>query len=531
MLQAAQTHTNRIITALALGLLALLMLATPDVHAAVNGPYAIPNARIADEAERYNNGDRVGQCLFFVKNIAIKNAGADLGGFGEQTSVYQEKWDEHAAEVSLGEAQRGDVVQWGGSAGGTLPAHTATITKSAGSEGTTSIIDSNVPDGSLKVGRTTLAARNPSGGKYRIWRVGQVADPPTATVGGAAFTLDGLGRVWIAAITSDGSLYYKHTASGPNGWDDLTLVGEAGVWSPQSSPALTVDGTGRVWIAAVRRNGSLYYKRTVSGPNGWGDLTLVGDAASWSPQSSPALTVDGTGAVWIAAVKASGSLYYKHTASGPNGWDDLTLVGEAGVWSPQSSPALTVDGTGRVWIAAVRRNGSLYYKRTVSGPNGWGDLTLVGDAASWSPQSSPALTVDGTGAVWIAAVKASGSLYYKHTASGPNGWDDLTLVGEAGVWSPQSSPALTVDGTGRVWIAAVRRNGSLYYKRTVSGPNGWGDLTLVGDAASWSPQSSPALTVDGTGAVWIAAVKASGSLYYKHTSSGPNGWNGFNRLW
>ena len=476
-----------------------------------------------------------GECVESVRRW-IEGAG---GRLASGSGPYQNYVNSPANLIATGtsstveQARRGDVIQYTYDANRDLWAdgiHTVLVVDNNG-DGTLRIVQSNVPAGS---GRVSVDDRwrpaPPVGFTPYLWRLGQVPEPP-ATVGGRAFTVDGSGRVWIAAVKADGSLYYQHTSSGPNGWDGFSQLGAAGSWSPQSSPAFTVDGAGRVWIAAVKRDGSLYYQHTSSGPNGWDGFSQLGAAGSWSPQSSPAFTVDGAGRVWIAAVKRDGSLYYQHTSSGPNGWDGFSQLGAAGSWSPQSSPAFTVDGAGRVWIAAVKRDGSLYYQHTSSGPNGWDGFSQLGAAGSWSPQSSPAFTVDGAGRVWIAAVKRDGSLYYQHTSSGPNGWDGFSQLGAAGSWSPQSSPAFTVDGAGRVWIAAVKRDGSLYYQHTSSGPNGWDGFSQLGAAGSWSPQSSPAFTVDGAGRVWIAAVKRDGSLYYQHTSSGPNGWDGFSQLW
>jgi hypothetical protein len=135
----------------------------------VNGPLGIANSAIADQAERYANGTYQGQCLVFALAM-IRQAGGPSWAFGLDTSVYQAKWAERAVQISgIANARRGDIVQWGGGAGGNQ-LHTAIITAPGSNP---SVIDSNY--GSVeRVGRGSFSSRNPAGSVYRIWRVGRL---------------------------------------------------------------------------------------------------------------------------------------------------------------------------------------------------------------------------------------------------------------------------------------------------------------------------------------------------------------------
>jgi len=150
-------------------MLSIGLVGARTASAAADGPYSFPNSAIADRAEAHANGASGGQCLVFVTNM-IKSAGGPQFYFGLDTNTYQSQWAQRAASVgSLAEALRGDIVQWGGGAGGTLDPHTAIITV-AGSN--PQVIDSNYGTAE-KVSRGLLSSRSPAGSVYRLWRVGR----------------------------------------------------------------------------------------------------------------------------------------------------------------------------------------------------------------------------------------------------------------------------------------------------------------------------------------------------------------------
>jgi hypothetical protein len=134
-----------------------------------NGPQNFPNSAIADRSDAYAAGAYGGQCLVFATSM-IKAAGGPQFYFGFNTGTYQGQWAQRATEISgIANARRGDIIQWGGGAGGNL-LHTAIVTV-AGSN--PSVVDSNWA-GPEVVGRGSFNSRNVAGSVYRIWRVGKV---------------------------------------------------------------------------------------------------------------------------------------------------------------------------------------------------------------------------------------------------------------------------------------------------------------------------------------------------------------------
>ena len=99
---------------------------------------------------------------------------------------------------------------------------------------------------------------------------------------------------------------------------------------------------------------------------------------------------------------------------------------------------------------------------------------------------------------------------------------------------PSASPSVTVDKQGRVWMFALKEDGDLYYRFTGlknGNPHGWTKFRKAG-TTPWSTSTSPAVTVDKQGRVWMFALKEDGDLYYRFTglkNGNPHGWTKFRK--
>ena len=112
-------------------------------------------------------------------------------------------------------------------------------------------------------------------------------------------------------MTARGELFSRHTEAGGSRWRPAQRV--AGVWSPYSSPATTVDRAGRLWLAAVRTDGSVPVSSMARrlgalAPRGR-EAQLAGHGQSVLPR--------GPGGVRVGTVTALGRPVWGRTAAAP----------------------------------------------------------------------------------------------------------------------------------------------------------------------------------------------------------------------
>ncbi len=258
---------------------------------ALSGPDSFPNSAIADHAEAVPDGTWEGQCIVFVEKMIVQAGGPSLA-FGYNTDTYQAQWAQHAVQVpDIAQALPGDVIQWGGGAGGS-ELHTAIVT-SAGSD--SGVIDSNFgyPLNNELVHRGDFNSRNLSG-DYRIWRLGQVSSPPPpprpdpSWIGD--FTRSGHSQVlfyspsdqhWWLGNYWGSSLHWRlisSTSGFGNTGGDPTWIGDF-THSGHSQVLFYSPADQNWWLGSYSR-GSLGWRRvgiTSGFGNTAGDPTWIGD--------------------------------------------------------------------------------------------------------------------------------------------------------------------------------------------------------------------------------------------------------------
>jgi hypothetical protein len=176
-------------------------------------------------------------------------------------------------------------------------------------------------------------------------------------------------------------------------------MGVAGTWATHVSPVVTSTPHGRLWLAAVTGNGTVE-TRHQRGHGHWGRFDAVGHGASVS--STPALAAAADGRLWLATVGVRGDLTVRRTT--PNGrWRSVTPDG--GRWSPYSSPALATDNAGRMWLAAEHLGGLVAVRSIRPLGTRWQPERPLGPAAKTASTTISPLAVGG---VRVGALSGSG---------------------------------------------------------------------------------------------------------------------------
>ena len=311
------------------------------------------------------------------------------------------------------------------------------------------------------------------------------------------------GRAWSARTTASGSLLVRR----PSG----SVRGLAGAWSPSAAPSMVTDLRGRVWVVATTRNGDVRATHVSAVTGRLGPARRV--ARGSSTTSSPVVVKDPGGGVRLFTVSSAGTLLERHTRGlRADRWTRPHRLGRPGSWSTQAAPAVATDLRGRIHLVAVTRGGRVVSQHTLGGRRDgrWSGFHPVDDR-TWSVTSTPALTVAGNGAVWLATVDDRGGLTVRHSNRKGRWPAGTSLVGP---WSPYASPSLSVDFRGRTWLAAVGEDGRLVVRWAGAGSTTWRPAHGLPNAKR-SLTASPTVTSAPDGGVLVGVTDPKGRTQWR----------------
>lgn len=201
--------------------------------------------------------------------------------------------------------------------------------------------------------------------------------------------------------------------------------------------------------------------------------------------------------------RIAGTYFYR--VKGHNYWGESA-------WSNIQSAVVLIPGT--LWLDAINNaDGDGYY--TVN----WG----VAVRANWytlqeddnAAFSSPTNRYVGTNLSWSAAGQGIGTYYYRVRAEGLTGvgpWSETRSTSVYPPATPYLNPIYNADGDGAYdvsWLTAARATG----------------YTLQEDDNS--SFNSPITRYSGPNLSWSASSQATGTYYYRVSSSGPTGSSGW----
>ncbi|OGG44698.1 MAG: hypothetical protein A3F84_28760 [Candidatus Handelsmanbacteria bacterium RIFCSPLOWO2_12_FULL_64_10] len=349
-----------------------------------------------------------------------------------------------------------------------------------------------------------------------------------------SLSVDGSGNVYVTGGSYNGSngdyLTVKYDVDGNQVWE-RRYNGPAN--SQEQARALSVDGSGNVYVTGTSHNGSnndyltlkynsggnLVWERRYNGPANRDDL-------------ASSLSVDGSGNVYVTGESGNASnsdyLTLKYDSAGNLAWE-RRYNGAAN--NNDGAYALSIDGSGNVYVTGGSWNGSnfdyLTLKYDSAGNLAW-ERRYNGPANSHELAKS--LSVDGSGNVYVTGESENAS-----------NSDYLTLKYDSGgnlVWERRyngptnnfdSAHALSVDGNGNVYVTGSSDNGSNFDYLTLKYDSG-GNLVWERryNGSANNRDEAYTLSVDGSGNVYVTGSSNNGNnpdyLTLKYDSGGNLVW-------
>ena len=291
-------------------------------------------------------------------------------------------------------------------------------------------------------------------------------------------------------------------------WQQPVAVTDAG--NDQYRPSVAVDGSNRAWVFWAENHGSNFdiYARSVGNSGPQERVQITTEAGS---DIDPVAATDASGTVWVAWQgwhNGRAAIYTSHQNGKSFTPPEKITNSDKNEWNP----AIATDKTGRIAVAwDSYRNGNYdVYARIDSGGK-WGQETPIAATARY--EAYPSIAFDPRGRLWVAyeeggkgwgkdlgTYASSGIALYKGRAIRLRGLEpdgrlvaldaplDTKLVG---------TPTLQADQTGTQTDSQsfdpVPAN---VLKRLPDDGNGWPEHV--------ASNSLPRLSIDGTGRFWLA---------------------------
>lgn len=315
---------------------------------------------------------------------------------------------------------------------------------------------------------------------------------------------------------SPASLSFSFTAGTPNPASQSVVITSPGASLTFTAAASTTSGG--MWLSVSPTSGSVNATLTISvdptglAPNTYnGTITITPSGAGNSPQTVPVkLTVSAQGSGPIITTVAG------------NGLLPFTTGGGAATGTPMAVSAVTVDGSGSLYIADSVSNRVLKVSAagTVTLLAGNGSFAFSGDggpAASAGLFEPMGVAVDSGGNVYIAdsqnnrirKVNSSGAISTVAGSGNPTFSGDGGPATSAGLYAPLG---VAVDNSGNLYIAdnanfRVRKVDKTGTITTVAGGAAVPGFSGDGGPAVGAGLNLPGgLAVDANGNIYIADV-------------------------
>lgn len=281
--------------------------------------------------------------------------------------------------------------------------------------------------------------------------------------------VDDMGVIYVVwyddrnLISAYHDIYLAKSSNGGISFDTNIQVDDGGQFTTQMNPSVTVDKSGAVYVAwQDYRNGNwdIYLAKSIDGGLSFGPSARVDDTGNdTSNQAIPSVEVAQNGTVFVVwHDHASNSIKLSRSLDGGATFEPSVLVND-----PLGSPALTVpsltlDAQGNIFVSwSGKRDGfyHIYLSKSTDGGLFFGPDLQVDDA-SYGVRSGSSIGADSAGnvyAVWMDSRNSSNGIYFTKSTDGGSTFEKNIRVDNIGTGAViTSGPSLGVDSVGNVYV-------------------------------------------------------------------------------
>ena len=325
-------------------------------------------------------------------------------------------------------------------------------------------------------------------------------------------------------------IFSTSTEASPQDWnEDIRLTNSD---DTARVPDMAVSGQSIhvVWADTRDGNDEIYYKRSTTNGDTWGnDVRLTNNDQD---SSSARIAVDGNNihVVWADYRSGISEIYYKMSTNNGDNWgNDIRLTSDDA--NDSYSPDIAVDGdyVHVVWEDTQDGGSVVYYARSTNNGNQWGSEVRL---SNQDRSREPKIAVNNIGIhiVWFDERDGNSEIYYKRSNDLGNQWgNDIRLTMEnSGSWTPN----ICVQGLNIhiIWYDGRNGDNEIYYKRSVDNGDEWGNSIRITNHDEQSSEPDIAVNDQYLHIVWRDRRDGNAELYYKISTDNGDGWSSSARL-
>jgi uncharacterized delta-60 repeat protein len=342
-----------------------------------------------------------------------------------------------------------------------------------------------------------------------------------------ALAMDGSGNVFVTGWSTDSSGYYpdyatlKYDPAGNQLW--VYRYNGPGNSSDIAS-AIVADDSGNVYVTGYSMgNGTYYDYATIKYcPNGDTAWVRRYNGSTYSVDEAVAMALDDSGNIYVTGSSDAGWPSYadiatiKYYSNGDTAWV-RRYNGPAS--STDAAAAIAVDSSGNVYVTGYSQGGGTFEDFVTIKYRPSGDTAWVRRYEGPYTDKATAITVDGSGNVYVTGGYGGDYATIKYDSSGDTVW-------VRSYSSDEGARAIALDESGDIYVTGGSWGEYATVKYSPDGDTAWA-RTYKGTGSQ--EDIADAIAIDSSGNAYLTGYSFNSDTYYdfatiKYYPNGDTAW-------